>query len=202
MEVQRVECKEMRSYSVKKLKSMAVVLLLVLPVMRVSAQKAAISTDLVGYVNFVAMNVEVSLPVARHWTVNAAARYSPFEFNLGDGKENARNKQQTYSAGMRWWPWNVYSGWWLSGKLQYQEYNSGGFLSDTTYEGDRVGAGVSGGYSYMLGKHFNIDFGLGLWGGWDKFSKYACPVCGLTDDAGSKFFVLPTDVIIALSYVF
>lgn len=167
-----------------------------------SAQKASVSTDLIGYVNFVAMNLEVSMPVARHWTINASARYSPFEFNLGEGRENARNKQQTYSAGARWWPWNVYSGWWVSGKMQYQEYNSGGFISDVTYEGDRLGVGVSGGYSYMIGKHFNVDFGLGLWGGWDKFAKYSCPVCGLTDDSGSKFFVLPTDVIIALSYVF
>ncbi len=54
----------------------------------------------------------------------------------------------------------------------------------------------------MLGKHFNIDFGLGFWTGYDKFSVYACPVCGVTENTGSKFFILPSDVMIALSYVF
>ena len=92
--------------------------------------------------------------------------------------------------------------WWLAGKVQYQEYNSGGLVSRKTYEGDRYGAGFSGGYSYMVGKHFNIDFGLGFWSGMDVYKKYSCPVCGVTEDTGSKFFFLPSDVIIALSYVF
>ena len=96
----------------------------------------------------------------------------------------------------------MYSGWWVGGKLQYQEYNVGGIVSRKTSEGDRLGAGISGGYSYMLGKHFNIDFGLGFWTGYDKFSVYACPVCGVTENSGSKFFILPSDVMIALSYVF
>lgn len=166
------------------------------------AQKASLSTDLIGYVNFVTMNVEASYPVARHWSVQAGLRYNPFTFNLGDGHENARNKQQSYAVGVRYWPWNVYSGWWMSGKMQYQEYNTGGIFSRKTREGDRYGIGVSGGYSHMVGKHFNIDFGVGLWGGWDKFSVYSCPVCGLTEDSGSKMFILPSDIIVALSYVF
>lgn len=75
------------------------------------AQKAALATDLVSYVNFVTLNAEVSYPVARHWSVNAGFRYNPFTFNLGEGKEDVRNKQQSYSAGVRFWPWNVFSGW-------------------------------------------------------------------------------------------
>lgn len=167
-----------------------------------SAQKASLSTDLVGYMNFITMNVEASYPVARHWSINAGVKYNPFAFDLGEGKENARNRQQAYAAGVRWWPWNVYSGWWLGGKMQYQEYNSGGIISRRTREGDRYGAGVSGGYSYMLGKHFNIDFGIGLWGGFDRYSVYECPVCGVTEASGAKFFILPSDVMVALSYVF
>lgn len=166
------------------------------------AQKASVSTDLLGYANFITMNVEASCPVARHWSVNAEVRYNPFTFDLGEGREDARNRQQAYAAGVRWWPWNVYSGWWLGGKLRYQEYNSGGIVSRKTREGDRYGAGVSGGYSYMLGKHLNIDFGLGFWSGMDRYSVYECPVCGVTEASGSKFFILPTDIMVALSYVF
>lgn len=165
-------------------------------------QKGSVSTDLVGYLNFVTMNVEASYPIARHWSVNAAVRYNPFTFDLGEGKEDARNRQQTYAAGMRWWPWNVFSGWWLAGKIQYQEYNVGGIVSDKTSEGDRYGAGISAGYAYMIGKHFNMEFGAGLWSGLDRYSKYSCPVCGTTESSGRKIFILPTDIIIAFSYVF
>ena len=147
-----------------------------------NAQKASLSTDLLGYANFV--------------------KYNPFTFDLGEGKEDARNRQQTYLAGVRWWPWNVYSGWWLGGKMQYQEYNTGGIFSRKTREGDRYGAGVAGGYSYMLGRHLNLDFGIGLWGGMDRYSVYECPVCGVTSSSGAKFFILPSDIMVALSYVF
>lgn len=167
-----------------------------------NAQKASLSTDLLGYANFVTMNLDASYPVSRHWSINAGVKYNPFTFDLGEGKEDARNRQQTYLAGVRWWPWNVYSGWWLGGKMQYQEYNTGGIFSRKTREGDRYGAGVAGGYSYMLGRHLNLDFGIGLWGGMDKYSVYECPVCGVTSSSGAKFFILPSDIMVALSYVF
>ena len=143
-----------------------------------SAQKASVSTNLVGYMNLVTLNLETSCPVARHWSIYAGAKYNPFTFNLGEGREDARNKQQAYYAGTRYWPWNVYSGWWMAGKVMYQEYNSGGIFSPDTQEGDRFGFSIGGGYSHMIGKKLNIEFGAGLWSGMDWFTRYSCPVCG------------------------
>ncbi len=54
----------------------------------------------------------------------------------------------------------------------------------------------------MLGKHVNLDFGLGVWGGYDKYGSYSCPTCGVTTDAGARFFVLPDEVLVAITYVF
>ena len=107
-----------------------------------------------------------------------------------------------FAAGARFWPWHVYSGWWLGAKAQYQEYNRGGIRSALTEEGDRVGAGLSAGYSYMLLPHLNLDFGLGVWGGYAWYTSYACPVCGLTTDRGGKGFILPSDLLLSLTYVF
>lgn len=187
----------------RKLKYLMIPLVLMLSLQAASrAQNVSISTDLVSYLNFATMNVEASYPISRCWSVNAGVRYNPFTFDLGEGKEDARNKQKTFAAGVRFWPWHVFSGWWLAGKLQYQEYNHGGIVSRKTTEGDRYGFGVSGGYAYMLGKHLNLEFGLGVWGGFDKYAVYSCPVCGLTESSGQKFFFLPSEVLVALSYVF
>lgn len=180
---------------------MAAVMLL-LRILPAGGQTVALSTDLVEYLNFATLNIEASYPVSRHWSVNAGVKYNPFTFDLGKGKENARNRQQCYAVGARFWPWHVFSGWWMAGKVQYQEYNHGGIISARTSEGDRFGAGLSGGYSYMLGKNLNVEFGLGIWGGLDRYAVYSCPVCGLTESAGQKFFVLPSEILIALSYVF
>ena len=139
-----------------------------------------------------------SVPVSRRWTVNAGLKYNPFAF----GKEKFRNKQQAYYAGMRYWPWHSYSGWWMSGKIQYQEFNAGGLGRAETSEGDRVGLGLGAGFAYMVGKHFNVEFGASLWGGMEWFTTYSCPVCGDLELSGRKIFILPCDVIIAISYIF
>ena len=78
----------------------------------------------------------------------------------------------------------------------------GGLLSRETSEGDRFGAGLSAGYTYMLSRHLNVEFGIGLWGGVDVYRKYSCPSCGVTMEDGNKFFLLPDDLKVAMVYVF
>ena len=69
-------------------------------------------------------------------------------------------------------------------------------------EGDRVGAGIYAGYTHMLTKHINVEFGAGLWTGMSVYHRYSCPVCGVTVGAGRKFFLLPDDLMISFAYVF
>ena len=57
----------------------------------------------------------------------------------------------------------------------------------------------------MAGQHspwLNLDLGVGVWGGLDRYSVYECPVCGLTLDRGRTLFFLPDDIRIALSLIF
>ena len=100
------------------------------------------------------------------------------------------------------WPWHTMSGWWFAGKLRYQEYCYGGIFSEEAEEGDRVGAGLYAGYTYMLTRHLNLEFGAGFWSGMALYRRYSCPVCGLTVGAGRKYFLLPDDIMISLAYVF
>ena len=109
---------------------------------------------------------------------------------------------QLYAAGVRFWPWHVFSGWWIGGKVQYQEYNRGGIRSAVTDEGDRYGAGLSAGFTYMLHPHLNVSVGAGVWGGFQRYTIYSCPVCGVTEESGEKTFLLPNDLALTLSYVF
>ena len=60
----------------------------------------------------------------------------------------------------------------------------------------------AGGYSKMLGKHLNLDMGIGFWTGYSRYVTYACPSCGRITDNGNKLFVLPNDLMVALSYIF
>ncbi|MCM1503132.1 MAG: DUF3575 domain-containing protein [Bacteroidales bacterium] len=164
------------------------------------AQKFSISTNAAGYLNFATLNIEGAYAVAQHWSLNAGVKYNPFSFNCNGRR--LQNRQQSYAVGARFWPWHIYSGWWIAAKAQYQEYNAGGILSARTEEGDRWGAGITAGYTYMVHPRLNLEFGLGLWAGMKKYTVYSCPSCGLTTEAGKKGFILPNDLIIGISYVF
>lgn len=163
-----------------------------------SAQKFSIATNLLDYANLGTLNLDFSYALSQHWSVVASAKYNPFIFKNG----LMQNRQRCFAVGGRWWSWHTFSGFWLSSKMQYQEFNVGGIRSPQTREGDSYGVSLSGGYSYMIGRHFNIEAGLGLWGGWQKYVVYDCPRCGATREKGDKFFVLPNDIIISIAYVF
>ena len=174
----------------------------ILPSLKSEAQTVSLSTNLLDYACLGTLNADVSYSLSRRWSVTAGARYNPFTFRKGDPDKQFQLRQQSYSLGARLWPWHIWSGWWFAGKLRYQEYNSGGIRSLETREGDRFGAGLYAGYTYMLTSHLNIEFGLGLWSGLDVYRCYSCPVCGVTLESGKTHFILPDDIMISLAYVF
>ena len=145
------------------------VLIFSLVTISASGQEFSVSTNIVGYLNLGTMNVEASYAPDRHWSLTASARYNPFSFSR-DGQP-MRHRQQSYSIGTRYWPWHIYSGWWVAAKLQYQEYSMGGVISPETEEGDRWGAGLTAGYTYMVHPHI--------------VRKASAPATALLPDSGS-----------------
>lgn len=165
-----------------------------------AAQNRSFSTNFADCANYGTINFEGSYGMSRHWSVNAGVKYNPFTF--GEGESAVLSRQRLLSAGARYWPWHIFSGWWLGGKIQYQEFARGGFGTPETREGDRYGASAYGGYSKMLGRHFNLDLGFGFWTGYSTWTTYACQRCGAIKEKGRGVFLLPNDLIIALAYVF
>ena len=182
------------------MKKMIILVLGLMAACTLHAQRFTLGTNIADYVDYGTLNLSGTLAVGKRWSLGTEVKYNPYLFSREGRPRSAR--QRLFSLGSRYWPWHVYSGWWLGAKMQYQEYNRGGIRSELTEEGDRFGAGLSGGYSYMLLPHLNLDIGIGFWGGWSRYTAYACPVCGLTLEQGSKVFFLPNDILFAFSYVF
>lgn len=170
--------------------------------MPLRAQQFSLSSNLLDYACLGTLNMDASCSLSRHWTLTAGVRYNPFTFNADDPEGQFQYRQQSFSLGVRLWPWHTMSGWWLAGKLRYQEYNYGGLFAWGTEEGDRYGCSVSAGYTYMLSRHLNLEFGLGVWTGLSSYRKYSCAVCGTTVGSGRKLFLLPDDLMISVVYVF
>ena len=192
-------------------KLFVVFLLMLVGVAAAMAQTWAVAANAADMAELGTIGVEGSAAVSQHWSIHAGAKFNPWTFAKKDtfnglfsepNPDQKQNRKQTYAVGARWWPWNVYSGWWVGGKTQYQEYNRGGIITKTAEEGDAFGAALAGGYSLMLKEHWNLDFGFGLWGGWTKYTTYACPSCGQVVDEGQKWFILPNELILSFVYIF
>ena len=181
--------------------------------MPAAAQRFSVSTNMVEWANLGTINAEAGVAVAQHFSIHAGARYNNWTFRkgdpndrfidpAGDTEKQFENRKQAYTAGIRWWPWYVYSGWWGYVRGQYMEYNRGGLIRHQAEEGDAYGVGIGAGYTRMLHKNWNIEFGIGVWGGMKNYVEYRCTNCGSVVDSGKKTFILPDDVFVSLIYVF
>jgi len=165
------------------------------------AQRWSLSTNIVEWLDLGTMNIEGSVAVARKITVNVGTRYNPWTY-AKDTNHQFQNRKKAFKAGVRYWPWYVYSGWWIEADAQYMEYNRGGIFHSWTEEGDAIGGVFSFGYTLMLTKNWNIEFGAGFWAGKTDYNRYDCPFCGRVTERGDKFFILPDDMKVSMVLTF
>lgn len=166
-----------------------------------SAQRFALGTNAVDWLSLGTLNIDASAAVAQRYSLHIGAELNPWTFRAGDPEKQLQMRQTSYWAGFRYWPWHVYSGWWMGADLRYSVYNMGGILRRDTEEGDAYGMGLWSGYSIMLNELWNLDLGLGVWGGYKKYTRYSCPLCGYILEEGGKPFILP-DARIAVQLIF
>lgn len=169
-----------------------------------SAQKVAVGTNLISYANFLTTNVEASYAIAKNWNVYVQGKYNPWTFKENQPpKEHMQNRQLTFAVGARYYPWHVYTGWWASAGAQYTKYNTGGIIRTRTWEGEVYGVTLGAGYSWLLTRSLNLDFGFGLMVGPNRFRTYSCPACGRIEEMDKKeIYVGPNELIVKLSYLF
>lgn len=174
------------------------ILLYALPV---TAQRFSVGTDATEWLLLGTINADASVAVSQHFSLHAGAALNPWTYLKNEPEKQLQARQMDLWGGARWWPWHVYSGWWAGMDARYKVYNVGGILKRQTEEADAYGVRLWGGYSIMLSEHWNLDLGVGLWGGWKKYTIYSCPSCGVILEQGGKVFVLP-DARVAVQLIF
>ena len=166
-----------------------------------SPARVAVSTNIADYVYLLTPNADLQVAVGKQISIQAGFKYNRWSWNYASDNE-MKNRQQTYWLGARWWPWYTYSGWYAALAAQWQEYDRGGLFRRESEAGRAYGLVASGGYALQVTRWFNIDFGLGFWGGTTAYTLYACPYCGKKLEEGRKFFVLPNEVRVAAQFIF
>lgn len=170
--------------------------------MAARAQKVSLNTDLVDWGYFGTINLEAGISVSQHFSLMAGARYNPWEFKTRLDKDMYK-KQITEYVGARWWPWYVYSGWWVGAKVQHSYFSETGMWRPALENKQAIGAGLSGGYTLMLHKNLNLEFSAGLWGGrYYKYKLYECPECMVLRTDEPRNFLDIEDISISIMYIF
>ena len=173
-----------------------------------------VSTNIVDWAWYITPNIEFQFAMNRHWTMDFIAKYNAWTFMDNDALRRDRQCRQEYSCGFHYWPWYTYSGWWFGVATKYQEYSKRNFQNIfRKEEGDAFGVSLSAGYSVHVKSWFNIDFGVGFWGGRKYYKVYesvdkACPECGKRVDRidgngnpSRAFFFLPDFVSVSLMFI-
>ena len=161
-------------------------------------QNMYVSTNLLDYLNLGTINGEFGLSPNPNWSFYVRGRYNPFSYDI---KGPLHNRVASVMAGTRYWPWYASSGWFLNSHAGFSRYNIGGIFSTASYEGDAWHLTLGGGYALMISRKFNLDFGLGLQGGYTSYTRYACPRCGKVTGMGKKIYVAPSNLMVQLSMI-
>ncbi len=196
-----------------KIKILAAVLLWALGCVHTSARDLAVKTNLL-YDAALTVNAGAELQVSPRWSVDLSGNLNAW--TLDEGK---KWKHWLVQPEARWWSCERFcealGGHFVAGHLLGGQYNAGhldldfkllgtdfGALDDHRYQGWFGGVGVAYGYSWLLGRHWNLEAELGI--GWihTRFDRYECAGCGRAVGSGRHNYFGPTKAALNLVYVF
>ena len=186
-----------RAYMMRKeMKRNLLIVLLLLFVSKAAAQNVTLSNNLL-YDAWLTPNLTVGVRASEHWSLGLTAGYRPWPTN----DETSRKwRHVLISPELRYWKDSVNVHHFFGANLIYSHFNVadvrfpfGLFPSvrDERRQGDLFAIGAFYGYSWVLGRHWNLEALIGVAVGYAKYDRYACGHCGTKISDESKLFLMP-----------
>ena len=176
-------------------------------------QNVAIKTNLVDDALLNA-NLGIEIGLAPRWTLDI-----PVSLNTWILDDGARWKHLFVQPGARYWFCDRFGGHFIGFHAHGGQYNFGSVdwkinpnllssevfdkLSETRFQGWFVGGGISYGYAWVLGDHWNIEAEIGVGYVYTRYDQFKCTGCGrkvMSDKP--HHYVGPTKAAINLVYLF
>ena len=161
-----------------------------------NAQVVTVSNNLL-YDGTLTPNLRVGLRLAPHWSVGLTAGYRPWPT---DETTTRKLRHLLISPSVRFWTDSVNVHHFFGSNIIYSHYNVGGIkfpfglyksVRDERRQGDLVALGLFYGYSWPLGRFFNLEAMIGAAIGYTKFDRFECVHCGQLLGREKKFFAMP-----------
>jgi outer membrane protein OmpA-like peptidoglycan-associated protein len=160
------------------------------------AQKVTLSNNVL-YDATLTPNLRVGVRLSPHWSLGLTGGYRPWPTS---DEVSTKWKHLLVSPDLRYWVDSVNVHHFFGINPVYVHYNISGIKlpfnlyqldKDSRYQGDFGGLGVFYGYSWPLGRHWNIEALIGGIVGYTKYDTYACGHCGKKISDDKKLLVLP-----------
>ena len=164
------------------------------------AQQVTISNNLL-YDAWLTPNLRVGLRLAPHWSMGVTGGYRPWP---SDDNTSRKWRHLLISPDVRYWTDSVNVHHFFGVNLIYSHYNLAelklpfGLYKGLRHErrqGDLGALGVFYGYSWPLGRHWNIEAAIGAVVGYTEYDRYECGQCGSKIGEDKRWFVLPQAAI-------
>lgn len=174
------------------------------------AQGVAVKTNLLYGAYTLTPNIGIEIGLGKHCTLDVGVGYNPWD-RMGTSGSNKKLVHWLGTAEYRYWLCQSFNGHFFGVHAVASQYNIGGYKLPLLFgansenfrnEGIAMGAGMSYGYQWVLGKHWNAEASIGLGYAYLKYDKYDCPQCGDYVGRYSKSYFGPTKATLSLIYVF
>ena len=175
-------------------KSLFVLLLFV--TQSVSAQQVTLSNNLL-YDATLTPNLRVGVRLSPHWSMGLMAGYRPWPT---DDNTSRKWKHLLLAPDVRYWTDSVDVHHFFGVNLIYSHYNVADVkfpfglwksVRDERRQGDLGAIGAYYGYSWPLGRFWNLEAHIGAAIGYTKYDRFECGHCGTKIGTEKKVFVMP-----------
>ena len=190
-------------------KSLCLLVFVLGAVFTAKSQNVAIKTNLL-YDALLNVNAGIEVGLAPRWTLDLSGDYNGWTVN------EHKWKHWLVQPEFRYWFCDRFSGHFLGFHALGGRYNFGNIkngvsflgsdfskLTDYRYQGWGVGAGIAYGYTWILGKHWNLEAEIGVGYIYTRYDVFECAECGARVAADQPHhYVGPTKAAVNLVYVF
>ncbi len=160
------------------------------------AQRITIGNNLL-YDATLTPNLRLGFSNWDHWSVGLTGGYRPWPT---DDSKSRKWKHLLGASDVRYWTDSVNVHHFFGANLTYSHYNVADVkfpfglwksVRDERRQGDLYAMGLFYGYSWPLGRHWNIEAMIGAAVGYADYERFACGHCGTKLADGHKAFVMP-----------
>lgn len=162
----------------------------------INAQQITLSNNLL-YDAWLTPNLRIGARLSPHWSMGLTGGYRPWPTS----DETSRKwRHVLISPDLRYWTDSVNVHHFFGANLIYSHYNVADLkfpfgmyksVRNERRQGDLGALGLFYGYSWPLGRHWNIEALIGAAVGYTSYNNYACGHCGKKIGSNKKFFAMP-----------